>query len=355
MQLKKVLITGGAGFVGENFVTFLSKRGKYDITIFDRFDASSYPKMPSHIHIFKGDMTLKEDLEKVFTQYGPFEVVFHLASAMPNKEFSDEMLWKINVEGARNLGEIAVLHKTKTLVFTSSNVAYGIPQHLPTTEKTPLHGLEIYGKSKAQAEKELEVFKNKINLQIIRCPVITGIGRLGLQAILFDFISDNKSVYVLGDGSNIYQFVDVLDVCSALEKASYVKGFDVYNIGANEPLPLREMYQKVIDFAKSSSKIISIPKGPALFLLALLDKLNISPLGVYQYTMLGRSLYTDTTKIKKKLQWQPKTTNAETFINNYKWYIKQQKHRFKEIGSGNISANKSVPKMGILKLVKVFS
>lgn len=355
MKREKVLITGGAGFVGENFVRYLLTLDTYDITVFDRFDEDSYPSHPSHVHFFKGDITSKKDLEAVFKKFGPFRTVFHLASAMPNKEFSDDMLWKINVTGAHNIAEIAVKNKAASLVFTSSNVAYGIPKTLPTTEATPLDALEIYGKSKAQAEREITKFKGRITIQMIRCPVITGIGRLGLQAILFDFISDNKMVYVLGDGSNIYQFVDVLDVCQALEKASHAKGFAIYNIGADEPLPLKEMYQRVIDYAKSTSRIVSLPKAPALFLLSILDRLNISPLGVYQYTMLGRSLYTDTTLIKKKLQWKPKTTNAETFINNYKWYKDQQKKHFKEIGSGNISANKSVPKMGILKILKVFS
>ena len=169
-----------------------------------------------------------------------------------------------------------------------------------------------------------------------------------------EFISENKNVYSLGNGSNKYQFVDATDVSEALEKASHISGFDVYNIGADDVLTLREYYQKVIEFAGSSSKIISLPKAPALVMLSIFDKLNISPLGIYQYTMIGRSLYMDTKKIKKKLDWNPKKTNTDTFIENYKWYI-ENKGNFSEIGSGNFSANRSLPKMGILKLLKMFS
>lgn len=355
MKPQKILITGGGGFVGTNLIHYLQKLGSYDITVFDRFDAESYEEHPKNVHYFKGDILSKENIEEVFEKYGPFETVYHLAAAMPNKEFADEMLWKINVNGTRNLAEVSVDNKVKTLVFTSSNVAYGIPKSLPAREDMILTPLEIYGKSKASAEKELEKFKGKMNIQMLRCPVITGVGRLGLQAILFDFISDNKNVYVLGDGTNMYQFADVMDVCSALEKASHIKGFDIYNVGADGILPLRELYQRVIHFAKSTSKIVNIPNGPALFILPILDKLNMSPLGVYQYSMIGRSLYMDTSKIKKKLQWKPQKTSEDTFIENYTWYLNQQKQTFKEIGSGNISANKSVPKMGVLKVLKFFS
>ncbi len=348
---KKVLITGGAGFLGTHLTRYLLRRGGNDIVVFDKLDVSNKDK---DIIYFKGDITSKEDVIKVFRNHGPFITVYHLAAIMPDKSAPDDILWKTNVLGAVNLISEAVKNKTKSFIFTSSNVTYGIPKVLPVSEEGPLSPLEIYGKSKAEAEKELAKFKNEINIQIFRCPVISGIGRLGLQAILFEFISENRNVYILGDGSNKYQFVDAIDVSSALEKASYIKGFDIYNIGADEILTLREIYQRVIEFAGSSSKIISLPKKPALILLYLLNRINVSPLGVYQYTMIGRSLYEDTTKIKKKLNFKPQKTNLDTFIENYKWY-KENKGKFMEVGSGVASSNKSLPKMGILKLLKIFS
>lgn len=336
MQRTKVLITGGEGFVGSHLVDYLQKTKKYEITVFDKLKGK--------------DLLNKKDITKVFEQYGPFTTIFHLASAMPNKEYKDSMIWKINVEGIQNLLKEAVKHKTASFVFTSSNVVYGIPDTLPYTEKTPPHPLEMYGKSKIAAEKELAKYKSELDITILRCPVISGTGRLGLQAILFGFIAENKNVYLLGKGDNIFQFVDVEDVCQALELASHKKGFAIYTIGADKPLPLRAMYQKVIEFAGSSSKIVALPKTPALFVLSILDKLNLSPLGIYQYTMLGKSLYADTTKIKKELGWNPKKTNLDTFIENYQWYL-QHKGNFKS----KRSANRSVPKMGILKILKFFS
>jgi len=349
---KKVLITGGAGFLGMHLVDYLLKNGQYEIVIFDKLEHHS-PQNKNNVISFKGNISSKQDVSKVFQMHGPFVAVFHLASAMPNKEVSDDILWDTNVFGTLNLISEAVKNKVKSFMFTSSNVAYGIPKTLPASEETLLAPLEIYGKSKAQAEKELAKFKDKINIQIIRCPVISGVGRLGLQAILFEFISENKNVYVLGNGSNKYQFVDAMDVAIALEMATNLQGFNIFNIGADQILSLRELYQGVINYAKSKSKTVSLPKAPALFLLSILDKLNFSPLGIYQYTMIGRSLYLDTRKIKEKLKWRPKKTNLDTFIENYKWY-KENKGKFLEIGSG-LSSNRSTPKMGIIKFIKMFS
>lgn len=351
---RKVLITGGSGFLGIYLVEYLLKTHKYEIIIFDKLKHHTSGNYGKNVAYCKGDIISKKDVRKVFKMYGPFFAIYHLASAMPNKEVSDDILWDTNVSGTINIVSEAIKNKVDSFIFTSSNVVYGIPKTLPVTEETPVNPFEIYGKSKVQAEQELAKFKEDINIQIFRCPIIIGVERLGLQAILYEFISENGKIYTLGNGLNKYQFVDAVDVAIALEKASHIHGFDIYTIGADEIATLKEIYQKVISFAGSSSKIISLPKTPALILLSILDKLNISPLGIYQYTMLGRSIYADTTKIKRKLNWRPKKTNADTFIENYKWY-RENKGRFTKIGSGNASSNRSLPKMGILKLVKMFS
>ncbi|MEK7587222.1 MAG: NAD(P)-dependent oxidoreductase [Patescibacteria group bacterium] len=354
MKYKRVLITGGEGFLGSYLVTYLLQTGGYEIVIFDTLDPDATKQNPKSLLHYKGNILSENDVHDVFQKHGPFSIVFHLASAMPNKADSDEMTWKTNVEGTKIVVAAAAKSGVQSFIFTSSNVTYGVPKDLPVTEETPVHPVEIYGKSKGEAEHVLEQYKDSMNIQIFRCPVITGVGRLGLQAILFEFISENRNVYVLGDGSNRYQFVDAQDVCTALEKATRAKGFDIYTIGGDGVMTLRELYQSVITYAKSSSKIVSLPKFSALAALAVLDWFNISPLGVYQYSMIGRSMYADTAKIKKKLGWKPNKTNEESFVENYRWYV-QHKKEFTQIGSGNVSANRSLPKMGIFTLLKKLS
>lgn len=347
MKRKKVLVTGGEGFLGRYLVDYLSKEKNNDVVIFDKLAGIGEKRIA-------GDILVKEDVEKVFEIYGPFDTVYHLASAMPDKSVTDEITWETSVTGTINLISTAVAKKTRSFIFTSTNVTFGIPLELPVTEKTPVAPVEAYGRSKVKAEQELEKYKNSINIQIFRCPVITGVGRLGLQAILFEFISENKNVYVLGNGDNKYQFVDAMDVVIALELASHVKGFDIYTIGGEGVMTIRELYQGVINGVKSKSKIISLPGGPALRLLAILEKLNVSPLGVYQYSMIGRSMWADTSKIKTKLGWKPQKTNLASFSENYNWYV-QNKEKFSVVGSGAMSSNRSLPKMKIFKLLKFLS
>jgi nucleoside-diphosphate-sugar epimerase len=353
MSRTRVLVTGGAGFIGSHLVTYLLEKTDLDIVVFDQFEESSNV-FDKRITYCQGNLSFKEDVKNIFRKYGPFETVYHIGAAMPDRSVPDDVLWASNVDGTRNIAAHAFENGVRSFVFTSSNVTYGVPLELPVFEETPTRPIEIYGRSKVEAEKILGEFKGKMNVQILRCPVVAGVGRLGLQAILFEFISENKNVYVLGGGSNRYQFAEVTDVCSALEKASHTEGFDIYNIGSDEVLSLKEIYQGIIVFAKSTSRIISIPSAPALCILYVLDKLRISPLGPYQYTMIGRSLHMDTAKIKSKLHWNPSKTNLDIFIENYTWY-KENKGKFVSVKSHNASSNRSLPKMGIFKLLKWLS
>lgn len=350
---KNILITGGVGFLGERLTNYLLKKN-YKIIVFDKLQHHQPTIASEKVIYIKGDILSKKDLTSLFKKHRNITTLYHLAAALPNKTNPPDLIWKTNVLGTVNLVKKAVEYHVKSFVFVSSNTIYGKPSSNPVTEETPLNPLEIYGKSKAEAEKQLGKYKRYLDIQIFRCPVISGIGRLGLQAILYDFISEDKNIYLLGNGNNKYQFVDAQDVCMALEKASKIKGFDIYNIGADNILTLKGLYQAVISYAESKSKIISLPKTPLIILLSIIDRLGISPLGVYQYSMLGETLWADTTKIKKKLNWYPQKTNPQMFIENYNWFI-ENRDNLEKFKKDESSANKSLPKMGILRLVKYFS
>jgi UDP-glucose 4-epimerase len=351
-----ILVTGGEGFLGSYFIAYLRKLGYTKIVSFDRLahQSNTHP-VDSHVTYVQGDILSQADVASLFATHGPFDTVFHLASVMPDKSFSDEVSWNTNVLGTRYVAHAAVQHKTRAFVFTSTNVTYGVPQELPVTEKTPLHPLEVYGRGKQQAEVELEAYKKDMIIQIFRCPVIVAAGRLGLQAILFEFISENKRVYLLGNGTNTYQFVDAVDVSQALVAASQRGvGYEIYTIGADDVVSLRDLFSYVIAQAKSTSTIWALPKTPAVIVLSILDKLGLSPLGPYQYSMLWRTMYADTTKLKRLLGWKPIKTNKASFAENYRWYIKH-KETFQEVGSANVSSNRSLPKLKAFRLLKWLS
>src|SRR5437868_6841578 len=108
MNRKKVLVTGGVGFLGTHLVSYLLETGKYDIVIFDKLEHNVPNTFSKHITYCKGNIVSKEDVERAFRVYGPFTSVFHLAAAMPNKAVIDNVLWETNVTGTKNLIEKAV-------------------------------------------------------------------------------------------------------------------------------------------------------------------------------------------------------------------------------------------------------
>jgi nucleoside-diphosphate-sugar epimerase len=257
------------------------------------------------------------------------------------------------VEGTRRLAEMAVKYKVPHLVFTSSNCLWGIPMGKKIGEAEPPHPVEIYGQSKWEGEKILLGYKDSLNLTIIRCPTITDAGRLGLLAILFEFIAENRRVYLVGGGDNVYQFIyarDLADAClKAYEKSTST---EVYNIGSDDVKPLREVFRYVIQKAGSASRLVPLPKAPTLLAMRLCYALGVSPLGPYQYKMIAESFVFDTEKIKRMLDWKPTLTNEEMLLKAYLFY---KEHKGELKSAGDVSAHKQGAKMGIIRLLKYLS
>jgi nucleoside-diphosphate-sugar epimerase len=239
------------------------------------------------------------------------------------------------------------------IVFTSSNCLWGNPFHRKVLEADTPNPVEIYGISKWEGEKILLEYKNDINATIIRCPTITDAGRLGLLAILFEFIEENRKVYVVGGGENVYQFIYAGDLAEAcLSAGQKTESTDIYNIGSDNVKPFKDVYQFVIDKSGSSSRVVSLPKAPTLLAMKLFYKFGLSPLGPYQYKMSAEDFVFETAKIKKNLGWHPTLTNEEMLLKAYSYY----KENKKSIHEGvNISAHRQAAKMGIIRLLKYFS
>ena len=345
----KALITGGAGFFGTVLKQYLSEKGVESI-IYDLVPDTDKVK---NTVVVQGDLCNQAQLDACFKKYAPFDVVYHVAAQLAHNVKDKNFLWQSNVEGTRRLVETAVAYKVPHLLFTSSNCLWGIPMGKKIAEEEPPHPVEIYGKSKWEGEKILLGYKDALNLTIIRCPTITDAGRLGLLAILFEFIDENRRVYLVGGGDNVYQFIyarDLADAClKAHEKSTST---EVYNIGSDNVKSLKDVFGYVIKKAGSSSKLVPLPKAPTLLAMQLCYKLGLSPLGPYQYKMIAESFVFDTEKTKRMLGWKPTLTNEEMLLKAYLYY-KEHKEELKS--ARDVSAHKQGAKMGIIRLLKYFS
>lgn len=329
MKKGKVLITGGAGFLGCHLARKLIK-SRYAVTLFDiaNIDAED---LISKVNFIKGDVRKKEEIEEAVKNQ---DFVVHAAAALPIQQ-SKKIIFSVNVEGTRSVLEASLKNKVKRLIFISTTAVYGVPKHLPETEDSPLDPIGDYGKSKIAAENLCKNYIEKgLSINIIRPKTFLGPERLGVFELWFEAIYTGKRVFILGDGNNRYQLLAVSDVVGAIEKAlrSKVSG-EIFNIGAKEFGTWRTDLQAIIKYAKSHPKITSLPVLPSQIILAFLERLRLSPIAEWHYRTLPVDSYVDIKKAEKLLNWYPKKSNKQLLLESYKWYEKHRDEILDKVGT----------------------
>lgn len=311
-----VLITGGTGFLGVHLARKFIKKG-WKVTLFDiaLLDAKD---LMGKVNYIKGDVTDKNSLNKAFKNQS---YIVHAAAALPIQQ-DKETIFHVNIDGTKNVLEASFKNKVKRLVYISSTAVYGVPKHLPETENSPLDPIGYYGESKIKGEELCkEYMKKGLQINILRPKTFLGIERLGVFSLWYEAIYLGKRVYILGNGNNKYQLLAVTDVAEAIYKALISKTHnEVFNIGAKEFGTWRTDLGYVIRVEKSSAKITSLPVRLSQFILAMLEKLNVSPIAAWHYKTMPVPSYVSTEKAEKLLGWIPKKSNKELFLESYDWY-----------------------------------
>ncbi len=345
--MRTALITGGSGFFGELLKKKLLEENYYCVNIDLEKDTYSHPNLVS----VQGDIRDTNTLDGIFSK-NHFDVIFHCAAILAHSAKDKKYLWECNVGGTENIAEFAKKYGVKKVIFISSNCLWGEGFDRPIVEDDAPKPVEIYGQSKLEGEKILIKYTDSFNTVIFRAPTIMDCGRLGLLAILFEFIDEGRKVWVLGGGNNKYQFIYAKDLIDACIKAIDYNKSEIFNIGSDNVKSFREIYEYVISKSKTGSKIVPFPKKTAVLLMKLAYALNLSPLGPYQYKMLGENFIFNTSKIKEKLNWRPTLTNEEMLYKAYLYYHENSKEIKKRT---NVSAHKQAAKMGVIKLLKWMS
>ena len=300
---------------------------------------------------FKAIFGTKRYCSKTFAHH-KFAAVFHCAAMLAHGAMDENLLWSSNVDGTRNIAEACRTFGVPTLVFTSTNCLWASNLGHAIAEDEKPEPIEIYGRSKLAAEEVLAEYRDALNVIILRCPTIIDSGRLGLLAILFEFIQDGKKVWVVGGGANRYQFIYAQDLATACLLAMNYPHSDTFHIGSDDVNSLRAVYDAVIQEAKSSSRVASLPKGPAIAAMKLAHRLGISPLGPYHYQMIAEDFLFDTRKIKGRLGWRPTLTNEQMLVRAYQYYAAQ---RDEIHARRDVSAHSKPASMGVIRLLKWIS
>ncbi len=338
---RSVLVTGGSGYFGTVVAEQALARGD-SVRIFDLNPPG--PSLAGAEYV-AGDV---RDRAAVRGACAGIDVVFHNVAQVPLAK--DRALFDaVNVGGTANVLVAARAAKVAKVVHTSSSAVFGIPEHNPVTEDSPCRPLEAYGRAKLRAELLChDAVASGCDVTIVRPRTVLGHGRLGVIALLFEFVADGAPVFVLGSGANRYQLVHANDLADACLRAGDRAGSAVYNVGALEFATMRETLQALVDHARTGSRVRSLPVAPARLAMRSLASLGLAPFAPYHWLLYSESLYFDVTKARTELGWEPKHSNASMVIESYEWFLA---HR-NDSGGSSRSHHQSPVRPGLVRLLK---
>jgi nucleoside-diphosphate-sugar epimerase len=317
----RVLVTGGAGFLGINLIRYLLAKG-VQVTSLD-IAAFTYTDVQDRVRIVQGDIRYEPKVREALKDC---DAVVHCAAALPLYPKND--IFSTEIEGTRNVLSIARELGVDRVVHISSTAVYGIPEHHPIAEDALLDGVGPYGEAKIQAEMiALEERGRGLTVPILRPKSFVGPERLGVFSLLYDWALEGHNFPVLGNGKNRYQLLDVDDLCDAIWLCLTLPKIvvnDTFNIGASSFGTIRSDYQAVLDAAGHGKRIIAIPADPAIAALKLLERIGLSPLYKWVYETAGKDSYVSIEKAEERLGWSPRYSNRDALLRNFSWY---QTHR----------------------------
>ena len=342
------LVTGACGFLGSAIVENLVKK-KHRVISIDIIE----DKRISSISEFHKINIL--DIDKLAKIFKTIDCVHHNAALVPLSK-SGKKFYDTNVIGTKNIVDLILKSQNVSHIsHMSSSAIFGKPKNENhNVDYFNYNPTGLYGISKYKAE--LEVVNNKKNFNqlnisssIIRPRPILGKGRLGIFEILFDWVKNNKKIPIIGDGNNTFQFANTADLVDVSIETSERNISGTFNIGTDRYGTLKNDLNTFFQSVNSDSKVLPINKKFCIISLAILDKLNLSPLSSWHYLSYSWNFHYDLKNTFKVLKWRPKYSNVEMLCNSYHDYLT----RINEIGY-NSSLHRSKIKQKFLGVIKKF-
>lgn len=296
--MKRILVTGGCGFIGSHLVDALVGAGQ-KVVIIDNLSTGNKAFVNKKARLVVGDITNEVALNQLIIKHGPFGIIFHLAAqksvtASARDPHTDA---KINIMGSLNLFEAARKHNIKRIIFSSTGGAlYGDGVTLPTKEDAKIEPLSPYGIAKYSIENYLRFYQQLgISTQILRYSNVYGPrqdphGEAGVVAIFCQKVLKGEDLTIFGDGKQTRDFVYVGDVVAANLAAIKSKTSSTWNIGTGKETSINQLTKGLVAIAQD-----------------IRPKINYAPARLGE---LKRSCL-DNSKAKKELKWQPQTTLAD--------------------------------------------
>ncbi len=301
----RIVITGGAGFIGSHLVEALLAEGAR-ITVIDDLSSGNVKNIPTEADFVECDICSKQSQE-VIIKVKP-EYVFHYAAQVSVPRSVEEPVEdaRTNVLGTVSLLEASAEAGMKKFVFTSSGgTLYGETRGQAATEEWPIRPFSPYGAAKASAEYYLQTFWSQHNLPYASLrlgnvfgPRQDGSKETGVIAIFLERMVNGKVPVIYGDGSQVRDYVFVEDVVDASLRAIRTEGCGAYNVGTGTGRTVRELFDALAEACGYSGKPSYGPPRP----------------GDLQCNILDPSL------IRRKLGWVPSHSFNEGLRETVHWY-----------------------------------
>lgn len=289
----KILITGGAGFIGSNIADTYIEAG-HKVIIVDNLSSGKKKNINSKAKSYKADIQDKKTLEEIFKKEKPDIVNHHAAQIDVRKSVTDPVFnAKVNEIGTLNLLELAIKYKTKKLILASTGGAlFGeIKEKKGAKEDHALEPISPYAITKRSAELYLMAYHANygLNYTVLRYGNVFGPrqdphGEAGVIAIFIGKLNKNEAPFIFGNGKQLRDYVYVKDVCRANLLALKKGNNKIYNVGTGIGTSVNELFfelKNIIGF--KGNAIHRSPRAGELFRSVLCAD-----------------------KIKKELNWKPK-------------------------------------------------
>jgi dTDP-glucose 4,6-dehydratase len=325
--MKNILITGGAGFIGSNFLHYMLKtHPEYSLINFDKLTyAGNLENLKSietnkNYRFVKGDICDKTKITSTLEEYHIDSVVHFAAESHVDRSIVGAAIFiETNVLGTQVLLESAKEKGIEKFLQVSTDEVYGSLGEIGKfTEDTPLHPNSPYAASKTSADLLCMAYQHTFNLPVVITRCSNNYGPYQFPEKLIPLMIANalndKPLPVYGKGTNVRDWLHVLDHCEAIDVVFH-KGRvgEVYNIGGNNEW-------KNIDIVKL---LLSHLKKPESLITYVTDRLGHD----LRYAI-------DASKIKKELGWQPKYTFEKGISETIEWYL-NNKNWWQRILSGD--------------------
>ncbi len=263
----KVLVTGGAGFIGSHVVDRLVDEG-HKVVVVDNLSTGKRKNVNRAASLYKQDIQSGR-LERVFRNERP-NVVIHLAAQISVRRSVDDPVFdaQVNVLGTMNVLQQAVRHGARKVVFSSSGGAiYGEQETYPAPESHATKPLSPYGISKLCGEHYLSYFQRTSGIQVVSLryanvygPRQDPEGEAGVVAIFIQKMLNHQQPIINGNGRQTRDFVFVEDVAEANLAAMGQESQGVYNVGTGAETSINELFRMLASLTGSASKEVH---GPA--------------------------------------------------------------------------------------------